>query len=174
MKTILILIFTLSMIFVKAQLPVHIGISQDELKSIYTNMEVSVYEKSSTYTRPDTLYGLDSEWGYRFNVDTLNWVFFMKYIDDINDSNFQICLNATEKIIKDYSKVLGTPDSLIVGDKTFIDPYEKRHWGYDVLEARWYNAENMKIKVRFSFLGGKGDYQFLLSIDFFDQSYNYF
>ncbi len=80
MKTILILIFSLSIIFAKAQTSIHIGMSQDELKNINSDMNVSSYEKTSTYTRPDTLFGLESKWGYRFNGHTIKCIFLINYI----------------------------------------------------------------------------------------------
>ncbi len=157
-----------------AQNNVHIGMSEAELQSEFKNLEQSTYENTVTYTRPDTLYGLDSEWGYKFEDHKLNWIYFMRYEDELTDANFKSYLEACEKLIKDYTRIYGVPDSIINGDKTFKDPYIERHWGYDVLEARWYDADGMKIKIRFTFMGGKGEYHFILTIDMFDKSYPYF
>jgi hypothetical protein len=174
MKTIIFLFSILLTVAVMAQKNIHIGISESDLQSEFSNLEKSTYENSATYTRPDTLYGLDSKWGYRFEKNSLNWIYFMRYDSELNEANFNKHLEACEKLIKDYSKIYGTPDSLINGEKVFKDPYTEHHWGYDVLEARWYDADGMKIKIRFTFMGGKGEYNFLLTIDIFDKSYSYF
>lgn len=174
MKALISLIFLFSILSAFSQNDLRIGMSEEELQSKYSNLKKSTYENTVTYTRPDTLYELDGKWGYRFEKKSLNWIYFMRYDSDLNEANFNKNLEACEKLIKDYSKIYGFPDSLINGEKVYKDPYVKRHWGYDVLEARWYDANGMKIKIRFTFMGGKGEYNFLLTIDIFDKTYSYF
>jgi hypothetical protein len=168
----LILIF-LSLKFF-AQSDAKIGMSLEEVKKMYPKCKLSNYENTITLSFNDTLYNLASEWGYRFENNKLNWIFFHKYIDKIEKSNFDKCFFATHNLIKDYIKILGKPDTTIIGDTTFVDPYEKHHWGYDVIEARWNNYNGMKVKVGFTFFGGKGDYNFIVEINYFDKSYPYF
>ncbi|OFX42219.1 MAG: hypothetical protein A2046_03895 [Bacteroidetes bacterium GWA2_30_7] len=151
-----------------------IAMSINQVKKIYPNMESATYEKTITLSRTENLYGIEGEWGYRFKNDTLNWIHFDKYIDEINDTNFRNCLSATRKIIADFTKVYGNPDTTITGDTSFIDPYQKKHWGYDVIEAQWKNYNGMKIKVEFTFMGGKGEYHFLVKINYFDKNYPYY
>ena len=146
----------------------------DQVTKIYSNLKSTKYENTITLERPDTLYGLDDSWGYRFEDEKLTWIFFDKYIVDINDSNFRKCFAATKQLIKDYTKLYGVPDKTIVGDTNFVDPYKKKHWGYNVIEARWKNYNNMKIKVEFTFMGGKGQYSFLVKIGVFDKNYPYY
>ena len=171
--TILILLF--SGIGAFAQSDVTIGMSIDEVKKIYPDLKSSTYENTITLERPDNLYGLDDSWGYRFEKGKLKWIYFHKYIDELNDSNFQKCLFATRQLIKDYTSLYGSPDSTITGDTTFIDPYkDKHHWGYKVIEARWKIYNDMKMKIEFTFMGGKGEYHFIVSINVFDKNYPYF
>jgi hypothetical protein len=153
---------------------VTIGMTLDEVGKIYPNMKMSTYQKSVTLERPDTLFGLSDSWGYRFEGDTLTWIFFHKYIDEINEANFRKCLNATQELIKEYTLFYGNPDTTMIGDTTFRNPYQQKHWGYDVLEARWKDVRGMKIKIEFTFMGGKGEYSLLVKIHYFDKNYPYF
>ena len=151
-----------------------IGMSMEEVKELYPKTQSSYYNNSVTLSLNDTLYGLPSEWGFRFENNKLNWIFFSKYIDEINKSNFDKCLKASKKLIKEYTKTFGKPDTTIIGDTTFVDPLVKHHWGYNVIEARWNNYKEMKVKIEFEFFGGKGEYQFILTINYFDKNYPYF
>lgn len=161
-------------IFTFAQSNATIGMTINEVKKIYPNMEMGTYENTVTLSRPENLYGLDGTWGYRFEGEKLTWIFFHKYIDETNDTNFRKCLSATRQLIKDYAKLYGNPDATIIGDTIFIDPLKKKHWGYDVIEARWKNYNGMKIKIEFTFMGGKGDYYFVVVINYFDKNYPYY
>lgn len=157
-----------------AQSNARIGMSIEEVQKLYPKTQTSTYENTITLSFNDTLYGLPGEWGFRFENNKLNWIFFSKYIDEINKQNFAKCLKAAKKIIVDYTKTFGKPDSTIIGDTTFIDPYKKHHWGYDVIEARWNNYNGMKVKVEFKFFGGKGEYHFIVTINYFGKDYPYF
>jgi hypothetical protein len=159
---------------INAQTKASIGMNMDEVKKLYPQTKSSTYENTITLSFNDTLYGLPGEWGYRFKNNQLEWIHFDKYFDEINKTNFDKCLTATKKVITDYTKAFGKPDTTIIGDTTFVDPYVKHHWGYDVIETRWNNYKGMKIKMEFTFLGGKGEYNFLVKINYFDKSYPYF
>ncbi len=174
MKNFLILLFITNSIATYSQSNIVIGMKLEDVKKICTDCKISVYENTTTLETPVTLYGLDDSWGYRFQGDTLTWIFFHKYIDELNDANFKKCLSATEQIIKDYTLLYGIPDTTIIGDTTFVDPYVKHHWGYDVIEARWKNYKGMKIKVEFTFMGGKGVYHLIVQINYFDKDYPYY
>ena len=175
MKYLFIIFFVFSNFMLTfAQPEVIIGMTMDEVNKIYPGLKSGTYENTTTLERPVNLYGLEDVWGYRFEKEKLTWIFFHKYMHEINETNFNKCLSATRKIIEDYTVLFGKPDTIITGDTTFIDPYKKKHWGYDVMEARWKNYNNMKIKVEFTFMGGKGEYNFLVSINYFDKNYPYF
>ncbi|MFH0865115.1 MAG: hypothetical protein V1904_02900 [Bacteroidota bacterium] len=175
MKTnIVIFLLFICPFFSMGQPKVKIGMTMDEVKKIYPNTVSASYQNTITLSRPDTLFGLDDEWGYRFENDKLNWIFFHKYIDEITKENFKKCLSAAANLMKQYADFYGLPDSVIVGDTAFVDPYVKHHWGYDVIESQWKNAEGMKISIGFTFMGGKGEYHFIVSINIFDKSYPYF
>lgn len=175
MKILFAVLILLSSCFtIYSQSKVVIGMSTNEFNKIYPSLNNIRYENESTYTRADNIYGIENEWGYRFENDKLNWIYFMNYIDSLDENNFHKCLTAAQNVIKDYTQQYGKPDTVIIGDTTFVDPYVKIHWGYDVIEARWENYNNMKIKVEFTFMGGKGGYHFLFKINYFDKSYPYF
>ena len=157
-----------------AQSLAKIGMNIEEVKQLYPKSQLSNYDNSITLSIKDTIYDLPCEWGYRFENDKLDWIHFGKYFDKVEEQNFDKCLTVTNKLIKDYTKAFGKPDTTIVGDTTFVDPYKKHHWGYDVIEARWNNYSGMKVKVEFTFFGGKGEYQFILIVNYFDKDYPYF
>jgi len=157
-----------------AQSKATIGMTIKEVKKIYPGMEPATYQNTLTLSRNENLHGVDGRWGYRFEHEKLNWIYYDKYIDVINEKNFTKCLTGTRQIITDFTNIYGNPDSTITGNTKFIDPYKKHHLGYNVLEARWKNYHGMKIKVEFTFMGGKGVYNFLVKINYFDSSYPYF
>jgi len=151
-----------------AQSKASIGMNINNFISVYPNAPKSVYQNTVTYSVADTLYNLPGEWGYRFENDKLNWIFFSKYLDEINQANFDLCYNSAKNIISDYTKYYGTPDSVYLGDTTFIDPFIKHHWGYHVIDAYWKNKKNMDINASFNFFGGKGEYHFIVTINYFE------
>lgn len=169
-----VLILVLSSVNLFGQSKAKIGMSMEDVQKLYPKTESGSYQNTITLSFLDTLYGISGEWGYRFENNKLNWIHFDKYINEINQANFDLCLKATKQIIKDYSKVFNSPDTLITGTTSFVDPIKKHHYGYDVMEARWNNYNGMKIKVEFTFFGGKGDYQFIVIINYFEKEYPYF
>jgi len=172
-KVFLILFFFTSL-YSFSQSKATIGMSMEEVRALYLNTQSSYYENTTTLSLNDTLYSLPGEWGFRFENNKLNWIHFDKYINEIEKPNFDKCLKVTKKLINDYTKTFGKPDTTIIGDTTFIDPIVKHHWGYNVIEARWNNYKGMKIKVEFTFFGGKGEYHFIVIINYFDKTYPYF
>lgn len=157
-----------------AQVNVTIGMKLSDFKRIYPNIKSSPYQETTAFSWNGTIYGLNGDWYYRFEKEKLNWIHFSQYLDSITENNFKKCLNATKKIIKEYTKTSGKPDTTIAGNQKYIDPNKKRHWGYNVLEARWKDYNGMKVKVEFDFMGGKGLYKFLVKIDYFDKDYPYY
>lgn len=134
-----------------------------------------VTNKNNTVLKwKDTIYNLPDEWAIRFKNKKADWIHFHHYIKDFDIDKFNACLIATKSVMKDFEQEFGKPDEIEVGDTVYKDPYVKRHWGYDVIEARWNNTEGMKIKVEFQFFGGKGEYFLLFKIDFFDYNNPYF
>src|SRR6185503_19409798 len=136
-----------------AQTSALIGMNMSEVITIYPNMEMTTYENTTTLSRDENLFGLDGTWGYRFEDDKLTWIYFNKYIDEINNHNFKKCLSATKHIFKAFTKLYGKPSSTTYGNPEFVDPYKKKHWGYNVMEARWADYNGMKIKTEFNFMG---------------------
>lgn len=171
LQSVFILIICTFMNNSTAQTRLKLGMSLEEVLEIYPDLKSSKYENTKTLTKAETIHGLESEWGFRFEDKILNWIYFMKYIDDIDEANFNKCLNATNHIIEDFTKVYGNPDIVEKGNDKFVDPYEKRHWGYDVIKAKWLNYKGMKIIVQFDFFGGKGEYHFIVKVDYHDKDY---
>jgi len=151
------------------------GSSPKEILALYPEIRFSgIIDSALILERPDTLYGIDGAWGYSFTDGKLEWIFFSKYIDEINKENFDKCLFAANELIKEYTKLYGKPDSVLKGNSKFRDPYKDHHWGYDVIEARWSNYKGMKAKVEFTFMGGKGEYSLLLKVNYFKKDYPYY
>jgi len=152
----------------------YLGMDVNDFGKVFPELFPNGVGLTGQWGREEKLYGLNGSWAYRFENGKLNWMHYDKYIDEINDTNFNKCLSATKQLLKDYTKQYGKPDTTIIGNTHFIDPYKKHHWGYDVLEARWKDYKGMKIKVEFTFMGGKGDYHFLVVINYFDKNYPYY
>jgi hypothetical protein len=98
---------------------------------------------------------------------------FDHYTDEIDEINFKKNQKAAQNLIIDFTEIYGNPLDLEIGDTSFVDPYDQRHWGYDVIEARWL-TNDIKIKIEFNFSGGKGEYYFIFSVKYFDKDYPYF
>ncbi len=172
-KLLSILIFFSSTISFSQQ-KAKIGMSLHEAKKQYPYAKESKYQDEINLTVEDSLHGLVSAWGLNFKEDKLTWILFSKYIGELSDANFKKCLKATKEIIADYTKWYGEPDEEITGNQKYVDPYKKKHWGYDVLEARWKNVNGEKMKVEFAFMGGKGEYQLLVVVNHFHKDYPYY
>ena len=138
--------------------------------------ELSVKSPDAQVGITALVHGLDGRWTYTFEGGKLKWAMFNRYIDELTQANFDRCLSATDAIIADYTRQYGPPASLKPGTRTFKDPYDpkvERHWGYEVMEATW-KADGMKFHVDFDFMGGKGDYHFLVQMEFEREDYPYF
>jgi hypothetical protein len=168
------LIFLCSALISFSQQKARIGMTLEEVAKLFPNAEETRHERTITITYPDTLHGLADRWGFNFEGGKLRSMMFHKYISELNETNFNKCLKATKAIIADYTEWYGEPDSVTTGKTKFVDPYKKKHWGYDVLEARWSNVSGEKMKVEFTFLGGKGEYQFLVVVTHFPKDYPYY
>lgn len=151
-----------------------IGMDVHDFAKLYPSLFPGGIKMSGQWKRDEDLYGLKGSWGYRFKDGKVDWIHYQKYIDEINETNFGLCLNAAKSLIKDYTAAYGKPDSVVTGNTEFIDPYVTHHWGYRVLQAHWKNYKGMKIKVEFVFMGGKGEYHFLVVINLFGKDYPYY
>lgn len=163
-----------SFTFSFSQQKAKIGMSLQDVKTLYPNARESRYDKEINLTVEDTLHGVASAWSLNFSDDKLKWIMFNHYDAKLSEAGFKKYLKATKEIIADYTKWYGPPDEEIKGKQVYVDPYKKKHWGYDVLEARWKNVNGEKMKVEFTFLGGKGEYQFLVVITHFHKDYPYY
>jgi hypothetical protein len=155
------------------QLPT-VGMPRKELIAVFPRFAEEQFKGKDVLCRGAEIWGLTDDFCFRLKNDSVEWMYFHNYIDDLTKDNFKLCLSATRGIISDYTGIYGAPDTVITGDTTFVDPYVKHHWGYNVLEARWYDAYGQKIGVEFTFMGGKGEYALLVTINYFDKNYPYF
>jgi hypothetical protein len=171
-----LIILILASVFLQSfsQPLVKVGLSLDSVKKIYPYAVESKYQNTIILTINETIHGLTDSWTFNFERDTLRSMMFHKYINELNEANFEKCLKATKAIIKDYTEWFGDPDEEITGTLKFIDPHKKLHYGYDVLEARWKNVGGQKMKVEFTFMGGKGQYNLLVVITHFAKDYPYY
>lgn len=58
------------------------------------------------------------------------------------------------------------------GEARFRDPYEDHHWGYPVLSAVW-KTPDLKLRAGFKFMGSKGDYYFLVTLEAHGPEYEF-
>jgi TPP-dependent trihydroxycyclohexane-1,2-dione (THcHDO) dehydratase len=152
---------------------VYIGMSIDDFKNIYPEVVPEDYSSTQAFERQETIAGIDGKWYYDFKDSKLTWFQFDRYFNEINQANFDKCLKETRQIIADYKEKYGEPIKYEEEETKFKDPYKERHWGYDVTKAVW-QTDKMKILVEFHFMGGKGEYNFIIKIDFQDRNYEYF
>jgi len=148
-----------------------IGMFINEFKQIYPIIESTKYQNTESFTRKETIYGIEGKWYYEFKNSKLTWFKFDKYINEINQENFNKCLKVIQEITAGFIKKHGKPISTS-GNSKFRDPYKDHHWGYEVLKTVW-KTDNMKIKVEFYFMGARGEYNFIVKIDFHNESYEY-
>lgn len=148
--------------------------SLDSVKKVHPNYKESKYENSVTLTKKEKLPKGEADWGYRFDNNKLDWIYYQKYVHELNEKNFNDCLAEARRLIAGLTEEFGSADFMQEGQTKFVDPAKKHHWGYKVIEARWNNAKGMKIKVEFTFMGGKGQYAFLVKENRFGKDYPYF
>lgn len=154
------------------QSKIQLGITEAELKQIYPEVKSSPSDNVILFTRKDDLHGLPVDWHYRFENQKLSRFGWSKYFQDreLTKVNFEKCLKVSEQLLKDLTNEYGTPASVEKGDTTFVDPYVKHHWGYEVIRAKWKNVEGMNVDVRFKFFGSKGVYFLLLEGNYVDKN----
>ena len=173
-KQILILsVLCFSFFSATSQYVENFDLTESEFKSTYKFDSISTYHQETNYILKDTVYGISDEWVYQFEDNKLQHSIFGHYTDEIDEINFKKNLKAAQNLIIDFTEIYGKPLDLEIGDTSFVDPYDQRHWGYDVIEARWF-TNGMKIKIEFDFFGGKEEYHFIFSVKYFDKDYPYF
>lgn len=144
---------------------IYIGMPIKEFDRIFPGVIPENAGNDGQWSRPEKLYGLEGNWNYTFQNGTLDWFIYDNYIEEINEENFMHCLDATRKLITDYTEMYGQPQSHNEEKTEFIDPMKKRHFGYDVIQAVW-QTDNMKFSIEFTFLGSQGLYYFLVKMRF--------
>src|SRR5258706_3437624 len=129
------------------QSTIQLGISEAELKQIYPDVNSSSSDNVILLTRKEAMHGLKVDWHYRFEKQKLSRFGWSKYFQDqeLTKGNFEKCLKVSQQLINDLTKKYGIPASLETGDTTFVDPYVKHHWGYEVIKAKWRNADGMNV-----------------------------
>jgi hypothetical protein len=155
---------------------VHRGIDEATLLRLLPEVDLRRYEDGAVQGhRPASVHGVAGSWHYTFKEGKLAWVMFNSYEDAITRANFDRYKAAILAIEADYTKRFGPPIKRAVGKQTFEDPHAEghRHWGYDVFDAVW-KAEGAKIRANFDFMGGKGEYHFLVQIEVEPEDYPHF
>lgn len=115
------------------------------------------------FQREKELYGLKGKWTYTFKDDLLDWMIWDYYNQKISKAEFDTCLNATKKLIEDYTKKYGKPKFKSKAAK-YSHPKKNAHSGYSVIKAVW-EEEKELITVEFYFMGGKAGYQYLVKAE---------
>lgn len=159
--------------------------AMERISELYVGMPSSDFEKIFTECKPKTekadyqggvsviVDSINGTWTFNIKNRKLNWYMFNSYSDDITENQFKKYLAAYNELKKQLESKYGKAKEEKKHDTEFKDPYIKRHWGYSVIESVWVN-DKMKIKLEFKFMGGKGDYNFLLKVEFQDKDYEFF
>jgi hypothetical protein len=145
---------------------VRLGIDEAALLRRFPGLEIHRYSDGKVQAqRRASVHGVAGTWTYTLEEGKLAWVMFDSYEKAITEANFDRYRLAIDTIEADYTKRYGVPIKRQQGKQFFEDPYAEghHHWGYDVFDAVW-KAEGAKIRARFHFMGGKGDYAFLVAI----------
>ena len=173
-KTLLLfsLIIFSTALFSQEKNRINIGMDMYLFKMVYPKVISANAPTDGQWGRVDTLYGLPGSWAYNFKDGKLDWCLWDLYIDSLSQINFDKCLAAAKALIKKYTANYGKPLEYKEVDTTYKDPYKQHHWGYDVIYAKW-KTDKIKFKIEFTFLGGKGEYHFLVKMGFFDKDYPY-
>ena len=150
-----------------------VGMSLEEFRRVHPKVAHDDAKSDGQWRRPEKLCGLEGSWCYTFKDGKLDWALWDIYIDELNQTNFDKCLKGTRQLIEAYTKNYGKPFEVKEPNPIFKDPHKTRHWGYDVLYAKW-QTPSVKFKIGFDFMGGKGDYHFLVKMGFFRPDYPYF
>ncbi|TFG64113.1 MAG: hypothetical protein E4H36_03875 [Spirochaetales bacterium] len=123
-------------------------------------------------SKPQKLYGLSGAWTWDFREGRLDWYLWDAYVDEITENNFNLCLEAARRIIRDCTTRLGKPANEETGNLSFRDPFEDHHWGYPVLSAEWATPA-VKLRAGFKFMGSKGEYHLLVSLEAHGPDYEF-
>jgi hypothetical protein len=153
---------------------VRLGIDEVTFRRLFPEVDIRRYEDGAVQGHwPASVHGVAGSWHYTFKEGKLAWVLFNSYEDAITPANFDRYKAAILAIEANYDRRFGPPIKREVGKQTFQDPRKEHHWGYDVFDAVW-KAEGMKIRANFDFMGGKGDYHFLVQMEIEPEDYPYF
>lgn len=150
-----------------------IGMGLDAFRRVYPGVVPVDAKPDGQWSRPETLAGLPGRWSYTFVAGRLDWALWNVYVDELTESSFARCLKGARALIAIYTKAYGRPLSSEELDTVFKDPMKHHHWGYEVLFAKW-QLDDLKFKIAFRFMGGKGEYHLIVSMAFFRSDYPYF
>lgn len=150
----------------------NINTSLEQFKLDFPNLIVG-NDTNKQYTINSAIEEIEGKWSFTFKENKLFWYIFNAYEYNFSKQTFNIFLESTNKIIDLFSKKFGNPFKIESKNLVYIDPFVKRHYGYNVKSALW-STPNTDFKVQFKFSGSRGDYYFLLKIDFHAPNYEYF
>jgi hypothetical protein len=152
---------------------ISLGMSAEKFNDLFPKLETDPDESDFQTGLEEEVFGLPCGWSFNFKEGKLEWFMMNSYCDDINESNFREYSDAYDKFKNELENVFGKPVEAIDHETEFKDPFVERHWGYDVKEALW-KTSDMKFQLIFTFMGGKGEYHFLLKAEFQAPDYEYF
>lgn len=169
---IVLCMFAVCMIHAQEVGRVNLKMTTEKLHQVYPETVPVDASPNGQYSRAEVFFDLNGDWVYNFKNGQLEWCIWDVYLDDITEKNFNLCLDATNNLISKYSKSYGPAIKTEEGNNQFRDPYIDHHWGYKVIDAYW-ESPRMKIHISFEFLGGKGEYKYLVKMAFFKADYPY-
>jgi hypothetical protein len=154
---------------------VGLGIDEAALLRLFPSVEIHRYPDMVQAHRQASVHGVAGTWSYTFKQGKLAWVMFNSYEKDITEANFDRYRLAIDAIEADYTKRYGPPIKRKSGKQFFEDPHAEghHHWGYEVFDAVW-KVEGALVQAEFHFMGGKGQYAFLVKMEMEPEGYPYF
>ncbi len=150
-----------------------IGLDVSSFAKIYPDIVGNKIDDNFQYNTDEIIFNLKGKWAYNFSEGKLEWIMFNSYCNNIDKKNFALYLTDTERVVSLLQGKYGMPVELNYNEKKYIDPFVKRHWGYDVVSAIWRTGK-MDFKVSFKFAGARGEYNFLMKMEFHEVGYKYF
>ncbi|MBP6641312.1 MAG: hypothetical protein KA293_13555 [Bacteroidia bacterium] len=110
--------------------------------------------------------GLPGKWTFNFDEGKLTFAGFSHYDGEVSANSIQGCMNAAEQMIDSLQNVYGAPDEYYSKEIMYRGMEEMEANMLRMCEAKWRNANGMKIRVDCRQLRGKSEPQLTLSVDY--------
>ncbi|MEY3443188.1 MAG: hypothetical protein RLZZ519_1469, partial [Bacteroidota bacterium] len=110
--------------------------------------------------------GLEGKWTFNFDEGKLTFAGFSHDDGEVSDNTIQGCMDAAEQVIDSLQYVYGAPNEYYTKESQYRGMEEDEANSMRMCEAKWRNANGMKIMVQCRQLRGKSEPQLTLSVDY--------